>query len=81
MNESVDLVLLSTAHCTLCDQALDLLVSMPELRGRTLQVVDIADDDALVDRYGERLPVLLQGRRELAWPFGPTEVSAWLEKI
>jgi hypothetical protein len=73
------LVLLSTDHCSLCERALDLLLSMPELRGWQLQVVDVADDDGLQERYGEQLPVLLVGTRELAWPFAAKDVLRWLE--
>lgn len=72
------LTLLSTEHCSLCERALDLLLSMPELRGLTLRVVDVARDDALLERYGERLPVLLWAERELDWPFGPAEVAGLL---
>jgi len=68
------LVLLSTQHCTLCEQALDLLLSMPELRGRALEVVDVAGHDRLLERYGERVPVLLFRGRELGWPFDREEV-------
>lgn len=39
-----NLVLFSTDHCTLCEQALDLLFSMPEIAGFSLQVIDVADD-------------------------------------
>ena len=70
------LVLYSTAHCSLCDQALDWLLSMPELAGATLNVVDVAEDDALIERYGERLPVLRVGDAEMAWPFDRTQLSA-----
>jgi hypothetical protein len=69
------LVLLSTEHCTLCEQALDLLISMPELRGRALDVVDVAADDALLERYGPRLPVLKIADTELAWPFTREDVA------
>lgn len=73
-------VLLSTEHCTLCEQALDLLVSMPELGGMPLQVVDVAEDQGLLERYGERLPVLAVGGRELDWPFTRGEVAAFLSE-
>ena len=53
----------------MCEQALELLFSMPELQGFSLQVIDIADDQALTERYGERLPVLSAGDSELDWPF------------
>lgn len=73
------LVLLSTTHCTLCEQALDLLLAMPELRGLSLRVVDVADDDALLGRYGARLPVLVApAGRELDWPFTRDDVAALL---
>jgi hypothetical protein len=78
--KSRNLVLFSTEHCSLCERALDILFSMPELRGGQLQVVDVADDEALQARYGERLPVLQGGAgRELAWPFAATDVARWLE--
>ena len=63
------LVVFSTDHCTLCERALDLLLSMPELRGLTLDVVDVAADPALLESYGARLPVLSVESRELDWPF------------
>lgn len=63
------LELLVTASCGRCDDALDWLLSMPELAGRTLVTRDVVDDDALLDRYGERVPVLRVGRAELDWPF------------
>ena len=63
------LLLYSTEPCSLCECALDLLFSMPELRALTLDVVDVADDDALTERYGSRVPVLIVGSAELGWPF------------
>jgi hypothetical protein len=77
--KSHPLVLLSTDHCTLCERALDLLLSMPELRGRQLRVIDVATDDALLARYGERVPVLRCGDRELGWPFAAADVARWLD--
>ncbi len=46
---------------------------MPELAGGSVRVVDVATDDELITKYGERLPVL-QIRRggattDLDWPF------------
>ncbi len=48
---------------------MDLLLSMPELRGATLRVVDIAADDGLMRRYGEQIPVLHCDGREIEAPF------------
>ena len=78
MNDTV-LTLLSTEHCTLCDQAMDMLLSMPELRGRPMRVVDVAEDDRLLDAYGPRLPVLRVHGRELDWPFDAGQVLAALQ--
>ena len=75
---SHSLRLMSTDHCTRCDQALDLLTSMPELGGLTLVVVDVADDPRLNERYGESLPVLVFRGRELNWPFTASGLRDWL---
>ena len=72
---------MSTDHCTLCDQALDVLTSMPELRGLALVVVDVAQDTRLIERYGERLPVLLFRGRELDWPFTGADLRDWLAGV
>jgi len=78
--ESGRLVLLSTKHCSLCEQALDLLFSMPELGGHPLRVVDVVDDDTLLARYGERLPVLVVHGQELFWPFTTADVCRLLSE-
>lgn len=67
--ESCRLELLVTASCSRCDEALDWLLSMPELAGRTLVTRDVMDDEVLFDRYGERIPVLRVGGTDLDWPF------------
>lgn len=75
------IVLFSTEYCTLCNEALELIFSMPELQGRSLDVIDIVGDDDLVTQYGERLPVLRVGALELNWPFGRVDISDALRKI
>ncbi len=72
------LTLYSTSHCSLCDQALELLFSMPGLAGVQLEVIDVADDDSLLERYGEKIPVLRMGESELPAPFGPEELARFL---
>jgi hypothetical protein len=76
--EQTGLILYSTDHCSLCETALDMLLSMPDLQGLALNVVDIASDDHLVKRYGELLPVLCVGSRELVWPFTPENVLTFV---
>ncbi len=82
------LVLYSTDHCSLCEEALELLFSMPELAGQSVRVVDVALDDRLLDRFGERLPVLevnsdddASAARRLDWPFDSTSVLETLRAI
>jgi len=85
MSNELKVILYSTDHCTLCEQALDLLLSMPELAGTQLKVVDVALDDALQARYGERLPVLELASgadsRALDWPFDAPIVAASIRQL
>jgi len=75
------LELLSTEHCSLCEQALDLLLSMPEIAGLELVVVDIALDPQLETAYAERIPVLRAMGQELTAPFGAAEVLKFLDRL
>jgi hypothetical protein len=72
------LTLYSTQACQLCDRALELLGSMPELGHVELDVVDIALDDELLRRYERLIPVLRGPEGEIAWPFNADEVLATL---
>lgn len=71
------LTLYGTEFCHLCHDAQTLL--------RQLQLdwqdVDIAEDDALMARYGTRIPVLAQGAEELGWPFGQDDIVKWLRTV
>jgi len=71
------LILFQRDDCHLCDLALGVLAAA---RAPEFASVWIDGDDALEALYGERVPVLRDdaGQRELAWPFGVDEVSAFL---
>jgi len=75
------LELMSTEHCALCEEALDLLLGMPEMAGLQLQVVDVAANDALLARYGEQIPVLRACGRELSAPFARKDVVTFLDAL
>lgn len=67
-----EFLLLGTSHCTLCDQAEDVLASViEEFNDAMVYTVDIADDPALVDTYGDSIPVLISSAlgSGLYWPF------------
>ena len=78
---SMELVLYSTGGCTLCEQALDMLLSMPELSGLALRVVDVATEDELLQRYGERIPVLRFAGREIDPPLDRDAIMGLLDTI
>jgi len=76
------LVLFTTAGCHLCDDAEAILrycrSYYPQLQWRS---VDIAEDTALVDRYGLRIPVIsiADSEAELNWPFDPGQLMAFIK--
>lgn len=69
------LTLYSTDACSACEQAMDLLLALPALRGMSLVVVDVAASADLVERYGSRVPVLESNGQTLAWPFDSQAVD------
>ncbi|MDF1724796.1 MAG: glutaredoxin family protein [Alcanivorax sp.] len=72
----MSVVLYTTVGCHLCEQARELVSTVaPDI---TLTLVDVAEDDELLARYGERIPVLIKEGRELGWPFGLLDVQQFL---
>ncbi|GAB4351715.1 MAG: glutaredoxin family protein [Methylohalobius crimeensis] len=70
-------ILYGTAACHLCEQARDLLV----LAGVESAWIDIALDDTLVERLGDKIPVVgcrVTGR-ELGWPFDLQQLQRFLQ--
>ncbi len=61
------LLLYGTRFCHLCEQA----VAVLHAAGVTAEYIDIAGDEALLEKYGMRIPVVLRtdNGAELAWPF------------
>lgn len=79
MAERPVLELLGTRGCHLCDDAERLLVTVAAARAVHWRYLDIAEDDALITRYGERIPVLRAVsrdgvEREASWPFSLLDV-------
>lgn len=69
------LTLLGTRGCHLCDDAEALLQQVAAARAIDWHYCDIALDEALVERYGTRIPVLLaDDGRELGWPFSLLDI-------
>lgn len=72
----------STLGCHLCDLALQLVEQSIHCEQISIDLVDIADDDQLMERYGIRIPVLtnIQSQNEIGWPFSQEEFDAWFVK-
>lgn len=74
--------LYGTVGCHLCEQALEqiaMVVGFERVRDAVVSI-DIADDDDLLDKYQERIPVLvcMRTQQTLDWPFDPAELQQWL---
>ena len=61
------LLLYGTRFCHLCKQAEEVLYAA----GVTAEYTDIAEDEALLEKYGMRIPVVRRtdNGAELGWPF------------
>ncbi len=53
--------------CTLCEKAWPVAQELARRHGLELSSVDVSTDPELQARYGERIPVLALGGRELGW--------------
>jgi hypothetical protein len=76
----IQLSLYTTMGCHLCSQ-LEALVAALANQKVWLHHVEISDDDALVERYGVRIPVLVDSDgNELDRGFELDRLSAWLRE-
>ena len=77
------LELMTTEGCHLCDLAVPLLVQGVDPEIFEVDLVDIAFDDELVERYGSRIPVLRhpESGKELNWPFDAQTLGKFLAKL
>lgn len=74
--------LYGTLGCHLCEVAEALLVDVLQHHSDwQVECIDIADSDALMACYGERIPVLrrLRDDAELGWPFDREQLLAFLQ--
>lgn len=71
------LYLYSTSHCHLCELAYAFVVQLPDI---ALEVIEIADNEALLAQYSLRIPVLQRQdtQAELNWPFNTAEIIKFI---
>jgi len=77
----MELLFYTTAQCHLCELAEALLVNTPIPRPIPVDVIDIAQSEELVTRYGTRIPVLRRSDtgNELSWPFTQDQLLSFLQ--
>ena len=73
-----ELILVSGKDCNLCKEA-QLLLSQLNLKDCTLTTVDIYSKRTYVDKYWDKIPVILYGEQELLWPFDKEKVNKLLD--
>ena len=70
-----------TAHCSLCERALEQLFEIDIPSGLKVTTKDISVSAALVEEFGERIPVLQCGGLLLEAPFDKNELEAWISSL
>lgn len=73
-------VLYHTEGCHLCELAEAVIENVSVHHPMSWIKIDIALDDALVEAYGVRIPVLVNvaARNEIGWPFDEQALFDWL---
>lgn len=81
MKKDVGFTLYGTEGCHLCEEAVHQL--QPFLHQQLWEHVDIATDDALLNEYGIRIPVLRYTATgaELNWPFDSAKLKIFLDSV
>ena len=77
------LILYSKPGCHLCEQAEILFHAHRGSKRFKLEMKDIAGSDALMERYGIRIPVIRDPRTgsEIGWPFVEQQLSEFLDSL
>ena len=82
MAERRVLTVYSRPGCHLCDEMIEALRVMQGRFHFSVTVIDIAGDPELEQRHGERIPVLMDGARELGhFRIDSAKVAEYLDRI
>jgi hypothetical protein len=75
--------LFSTSGCHLCELAKALVDELAAAIPLHCQEIEITTDEALVERYGVRIPVLRDtaGGKELGWPFDAEQLKDFVQTL
>jgi len=75
------LVLYTTSHCHLCEQAEAMLIHLKSRYEVNWLLQEISDDDVLTEKYGIRIPVIarIDNQAELNWPFTENDIAIFIQ--
>lgn len=78
-----ELELMGTLGCHLCEVAEQLIVAEVDMQACAIYQVDIADEDALMEKYALTIPVLVDVNTgmELSWPFDAEQLNGFLNSL
>ncbi len=78
-----ELELMGTLGCHLCEVAEQLIVAEVDMQAYATYQVDIADEDALMEKYALTIPVLVDVNTgmELNWPFDAEQLNGFLNSL
>ena len=75
------ITLISGPNCHLCDQAKDILHPLLEAKNIQLEEQNVADNRALFEQYGLRIPVVLfPDGSDKGWPFTAAQIARIIDK-
>jgi len=75
--------LYTTAACHLCDKAKTIMWPVLERYDLSLEEIDIAESDLLIERYGIKIPVVAcaNADEDLGWPFTEEQLCRYIEEF
>jgi len=80
--ERLTLTVYGRSYCHLCEEMIEALRSLQDSSHFGIVVVDVDSDPMLERRYGERVPVLMHGERELCHHhLLPAVITAYLSNF
>ncbi|GAB2889769.1 glutaredoxin family protein [Microbulbifer echini] len=82
MTQPRELILYTTLGCSLCEKAKLEIWPLLTQFGLQLREVDIADNEALFERFSLSIPVVGLGdpTEVCTWPFKKEQLEEWLSK-
>lgn len=75
--------LYGTSGCHLCEVAEQLLAHCIDFQRFEVELIDIAESDEMIERFGVRIPVLEDAcsGRTLDWPFDAAQVAGFMAVV